>query len=238
MAGLAGTVAYDYAVGGGRMDNVTNTAIPGSDGNPEVRAYVAKPAGTGPFPTVIMIHEFFGLNESITSRADLLAEEGYLVIAPDTFRGSTTSLIPRAIYQVISTKPENINQDLDSVFAWLEAQPEVDSQRIAILGFCYGGRASLGYSLHNDDVAATIVFYGSPETNPEILAALPGPVLGIFGVRTSPYPWRMWMPLKRDLKPQAYRIRSRSMTVNRMPLSRMPKGSSRAVRREKLGMRC
>ena len=81
----------------------------------------------------------------------------------------------------MTTQPEDINADLDSVFAWLESQPNVDLRRIAILGFCYGGRASLAYSLHNDNIAATVVFCGSPETNPEILATLPGPVLGIFG---------------------------------------------------------
>ena len=70
-------------------------------------AYVAKPDGEGPFPAVIMIHEFYGLNESIIGKAEGLAQEGYYVVAPDTFRGSTTTWIPRAIYQVISTKPEN-----------------------------------------------------------------------------------------------------------------------------------
>lgn len=178
---LVGSVAIDYAVGGGRVEKVTNTTIPGANGGLDVRAYVAKPQGNGPFPTVIMIHEFFGLNESIVSKADLLAEEGYLVVAPDTFRGSTTSWIPRAIYQVISTKPEDVNADLDSVYAWLESQPDADSNRVAIAGFCYGGRTSLVYSLHNSRLAATVVFYGSPETDPAILKTLPGPVLGIFG---------------------------------------------------------
>ena len=178
---LVGSVAIDYAVGGGRVEKVTNTTIPGANGGLDIRAYVAKPQGNGPFPTVIMIHEFFGLNESIVSKADLLAEEGYLVVAPDTFRGSTTSWIPRAIYQVISTKPEDVNADLDSVYAWLEAQPDADSNRVAIAGFCYGGRTSLVYSLHNSRLAATVVFYGSPETDPAILKTLPGPVLGIFG---------------------------------------------------------
>src|SRR3990172_5448580 len=126
--GLVSTVAYDHAGGGEQMKKTTNTTIPGGDGNPDVRAYVAKPAGNGPFPTVIMIHEFFGLNESILSRADLLGGGGYLVIAPDIFRGSPTSLTPRAIYQVMPTSPEKINADLDSVFAWLESQPEVDPQ--------------------------------------------------------------------------------------------------------------
>ncbi|HET6595490.1 MAG TPA: dienelactone hydrolase family protein [Anaerolineales bacterium] len=178
---LAGSIAVDALTGSARLDNLANTIIPGSSSAPDVRAYVAQPDGEGPFPTVIMIHEFWGLNESITSLADLLAEDGYLVITPDTFRGSTTSWIPRAIFQVISTKPENVNADLDSVYTWLGSQANVDTNRIATVGFCYGGRTSLAYSLHNRQIAATVVFYGSPETDPQILNTLPGPVLGIFG---------------------------------------------------------
>ena len=178
---LAGSILVDAAIGADRLDHIANLTIPSVNSGPDVRAYVAKPAGEGPFPTVIMIHEFWGLNESIVSMADLLAQEGYFVVAPDNFRGSTTSWIPRAIYQVISTKAENINADLDSVYAWLESQPDVDPSRIAIAGFCYGGRTSLAYSLHNNQLAATVIFYGSPETDAEILKKLPGPVLGIFG---------------------------------------------------------
>lgn len=178
---IAGSIAIDAVRGAGRLDNVTNVTIPGIGGGPDVQAYVAQPQGEGPFPIVIMIHEFYGLNESIVSLADLLAEEGYLVVAPDTFRGSTTAWIPRAIFQVITTRPENVNADLDSVYAWLESQPEVDPERVAIAGFCYGGRTSLAYSLHNDRLGATVIFYGSPETDPQILKTLPGPVLGIFG---------------------------------------------------------
>lgn len=178
---LVGSVLVDYAVGSDRLMSLANTIIPGADGEPDVFAYVAKPEGEGPFPTVIMIHEFFGLNESIIGKAEGLADEGYYVVAPDTFRGSSTSWIPRAIYQVISTKQETVNADLDSVYAWLTSQPEVANNRIAIVGFCYGGRASLLYSLHNNKLAATVVFYGSPETDPDVLKNLPGPLLGIFG---------------------------------------------------------
>ena len=175
------SIFVDSLFDGNRLDALVNTTIPGVNGGPDVRAFVAKPEGEGPFPTVIMIHEFYGLRESIVGKADFLAKEGYLVIAPDTFRGSTTSWIPRAIYQVINTKPEDVNTDLDSVYAWLETQSDVEAGRIAILGFCYGGRTSLVYSLHNSKLAATVIFYGSPETDPEVLKSLPGPVLGIFG---------------------------------------------------------
>lgn len=78
---LVASVLVDYAVGGDRLANITNITIPGANGGPDIRAYVAKPEGHGPFPTVIMIHEFYGLNESIVSKADLLAQEGYVVVA-------------------------------------------------------------------------------------------------------------------------------------------------------------
>lgn len=178
---VAGSIAVDFAIGRDRITAVTNTVIPGTNGNPDVRAYVATPQGSGPFPVVIMIHEFFGLNESIVGKANGLAEEGYLVVAPDTFRGSTTGWVPHAIYQVITTPAERVNQDLDSVYAWIAAQPNAAASQTGVVGFCYGGRAALSYSLHNDRLAATVIFYGSPETDPQVLRSLPGPVLGIFG---------------------------------------------------------
>jgi len=185
---LAGSVAFDFAVGADRIKAVTNTIIPGYNGGPDVRAYVAVPPGNGPFPVVIMIHEFYGLNESIVGKAEGLAREGYLVVAPDTFRGSTTAWIPRAIYQVITNKPEQVNQDLDSIFAWIQARSDALANRTGIMGFCYGGRASLSYSLHNNQLAATVIFYGSPITDPQALRSLPGPVLGIFGGADSSIP--------------------------------------------------
>lgn len=185
---LVGSVAVDFAVGAERINAVTNTTIPGQNGAPDVRAYVAVPPGSGPFPVVIMIHEFYGLNESIVGKAEGLAQEGYLVVAPDTFRGSTTAWIPRAIYQVITNQPEQVNQDLDSVYAWIKVQPQAQAIRTGIMGFCYGGRASLSYSLHNDQLAATVIFYGSPITDPQALRSLPGPVLGIFGGADSSIP--------------------------------------------------
>lgn len=175
------SIFVDSLISRDRVKNLTNTIISSQNNSPDVRAYVATPEGDGPFPTIIMIHEFYGVNERLISKADLLAEEGYLVIVPDTFRGSTTAWIPRAIYQVINTKQEDVNADLDSVYAWLESQPDVDINRVGIVGFCYGGRVSLLYSLHNPNMAATVIFYGSSETDPEVLKNLSGPVLGIFG---------------------------------------------------------
>ena len=73
------------------------------------------------------------------------------------------------------------NADVDAVYAWLTEQEEVDAERIAVIGFCYGGGVALEYSLHNPDIAATGDFYGDRVTDVSRLRTLPGPVLGVFG---------------------------------------------------------
>lgn len=177
---LVGSIFIDGLFGGNRLERVTNTRIANSNG-PELRAYVARPSKPGSYPAVIMIHEFWGLNDEITGKADALAQEGYVVVAPNLFRGNTTEWIPSAIYQVIATPQLQINSDLDAVFNWLAAQPDVKKDRIGIMGFCFGGASSLRYSLANNRIAATVILYGSLVTDSNQLRALPGPVLGIFG---------------------------------------------------------
>lgn len=184
---LFGSIIVDSLLGGGRLAAVTNTRIPAGNGV-EIAAYIARPSTPGPHPAVIMVHEFWGLNSSITKKADLLAQEGYVVIAPSMFRENTTDLLPRAIYQVVSTPTEQINADAEAVFQWLATQPDVRADRIAIMGFCFGGRTSLQYSFQQPQLAATVIFYGSVEAAPEKLTSLSGPVLGIFGEADSSIP--------------------------------------------------
>ncbi|RMG64397.1 MAG: dienelactone hydrolase family protein [Chloroflexi bacterium] len=180
MALLVGSVLVDTLLSHGRLDELTNMRIPNPNG-PEIRAYVARPSAPGPHPTVIMIHEFWGLKPEILGKADALAQEGYIVVAPDLFRGITTSWIPRAIFNVISNPPAQVDGDLDAVYRWAASQPDVQADRIALMGFCFGGGTSIRYAVTNPSVAATVVFYGTPVTDPERLKGLGGPVLGIFG---------------------------------------------------------
>jgi carboxymethylenebutenolidase len=128
-----------------------------------------------------MIHEFWGLREDIAGKADALAEEGYVVVAPDTFRGVSVSWVPAAIWNVVSTPPDRVDADLRAVVDALAVDPAVDPDRIVVMGFCYGGGAALRYSLSDPRLAGTGVFYGTLVTDADRLAALPGSVLGIFG---------------------------------------------------------
>jgi carboxymethylenebutenolidase len=173
------SVPIDRLVNQGKVTTMTNTVIPSLSG--EVNAFVVLPQSPEPLPAVIMIHEFWGLKPEIVGKAEALSEEGYVVVAPDTFRGKTTSWLPSAIWNVIGTPRENINADLDAVFGWLRTNPFVDPTRIMVMGFCYGGGTSLLYSLHNPEIAATGIFYGNVGVDSSGLAKLSGPVLGIFG---------------------------------------------------------
>jgi carboxymethylenebutenolidase len=184
---MAASIFIDGWIGTRRLDGITNASM-ASTGGPAVRAYVARPAGNGPHPAVIMIHEFWGLNIEMRDKADLLARSGYVVVAPDMFRGSSTNWIPRAIYQTLTTPQERKNRDLDAVYGWLEQQPEVNPARVAVIGFCFGGATSLRYSLWNPKLAATAIFYGSPVSDADQLKALPGPLLGVFGGADSSIP--------------------------------------------------
>jgi len=177
--GVAATVVIDRARTDGRVEAIANVAIDGPEG--AVLAYRADPPGDGPHPAVVMIHEFWGLRQDIAGKADALAAEGHVVVAPDTFRGVSVDWVPAAIWNVVSTPADRVDADLRAVVDALIDDPTVDPERIVVMGFCYGGGAALRYSLSDSRLAGTGVFYGTLIDDPGRLAALPGPVLGVFG---------------------------------------------------------
>lgn len=175
---------------GPKVQDFANVSYPAKDGT-TLFAYVAKPADAGPHPAVVMIHEFYGLNAAIVRQADALAQQGYVVIAPDTYRNQTTSQIPRAILLRVTVPEERVMQDVQAAFDYLKVHGDVDPKRIAVLGFCYGGEMALQHALRNPEIAATVVLYGSPVTDPQGLGALlqtKRPVLGIFAEQDAQIP--------------------------------------------------
>lgn len=183
----------------GGVEALANVALSGPEG--PLLAYLAHPpAGEGPFPLVVMIHEFWGLDEATISKAELLARDGYVVVAPDLMRGVRTRWLPSAIWQTLRTPDDRVRDDLDAVVAAFtdEAGPgvernvdaTVDATRLAVLGFCFGGRMSLRYALERPAVGVIGVFYGNVTDDAAALARLGGPVLGVFGADDASIPQR------------------------------------------------
>ncbi len=178
---IVGAVLLDGAFGPDTAE-FTNRTFTDQEGNTLI-GYLAQPEGEGPFPAVLMIHEWWGLNEGITIMADTLAEEGYVVFASDAYRGQVTASIPRALWLRLSTPTEQVHQDLDAALAYLRDLPTVDAARVASMGFCFGGGHSLQLGLRqSENLALTLMYYGAVVTEPDLLRPLTeaSPVLGIF----------------------------------------------------------
>lgn len=138
-------------------------------------------------PAVIMIHEFWGINDNIRSMARTLAKQaGYVVLAVDLFKGQSTNDPNQASQLVKSVRdnPQEAISNLQAAVKYVSSLPFVDSSKIASLGWCFGGGQSLQLALHSEQhpLAATILYYGTPLViDKQELSKIKWPVLGIFG---------------------------------------------------------
>ena len=136
------------------------------------------------FPAVVMIHEWWGLNDNIKNMANLLAKEGYIVLAVDLFNEVATSPDRASeLTQAIRDNPDIAIANLKSAIQYLKTLPNVNPDKIASLGWCFGGQQSLQLALNTEEnpLSATVIYYGKLVTDPETLSKIDWPVLGIFG---------------------------------------------------------
>lgn len=146
----------------------------------------------GTLPAVVMIHENKGLNDHIKNMANLLARNGYVVLAVDLFKGEVTTDQNRSseLTQYIRDNPDIATANLQSAVKYLASLPNVNAEKIASLGWCFGGAQSLQLALNSQDhpLAASIIYYGRLITDNATLAKIKWPVLGIFGDQDSSIP--------------------------------------------------
>lgn len=181
IGGAAGFIAYD-AVTAASSAELTNVTYTDAAGN-ELTGYLAEPTTPGPHPAVLLIHEWWGLNEGMIVLADALAEQGYVVLAADAYRGKMTESFLRAIWLVTTTPEAQATSDLDAALNHLRGLESTDAERVATMGFCFGGGHSLQLGLRqSENLAVTIMYYGAVVTDPALLRPLTDgqPVLGIF----------------------------------------------------------
>lgn len=150
--------------------------------------YVAVPQGKGKHPALIVIHEWWGLNDWIRQQADRYAKEGYVVFAPDLYRGKSTT-DPNVAHELSrGLPPDRAVGDLKGAFRYLAARKDVDANRIGVIGWCMGGGYALEITLAEPRIAATVINYGHLVTDPAAIAKIRAPILGNFGANDRGIP--------------------------------------------------
>jgi carboxymethylenebutenolidase len=176
--------------------------IPTSDG--QIPGYRAMPAKGGPFATVLVVHEVFGVHEHIKDICRRLAKAGYFAVAPELFARQgdaskyTMANAGKLFTEVVlkKTDAETVS-DLDATVAWAKSAPQADVTRLGITGFCWGGRATLVYATQNPNLKAAVAWYGhinramSP-SHPIIplahAAQIKAALLGLYGAQDGGIP--------------------------------------------------
>ena len=146
---------------------------------------------TQKLPAVVMIHEWWGLNDNIKDMANMLAKEGYVVLAVDLY-GEVATDPGRAmeLSSSVRNNPEEAVANMQGAVNYLGSLENVNSSRIASLGWCFGGGQSLQLALNSEEhpLTATVIYYGNLVNDTESLSKIKWPVLGIFGDQDQSIP--------------------------------------------------
>jgi carboxymethylenebutenolidase len=154
----------------------------------EGSGYLAEPGGKGKHPAIIVIQEWWGLNDWIKENADRFAKDGYVALAPDLYRGKSTS-DPNEAHELMRGLPEDrAMADLKGAFKYLESRKDVDAQRIAVIGWCMGGGYALNLGIDEPKLAGIVINYGHLVTNPNTIRSIKPPILGNFGAEDRGIP--------------------------------------------------
>ena len=167
--------------------------VPTADG--EMPAYRAMPATGGPFPTVLVIQEVFGVHEHIKDICRRLAKVGYFAIAPELYarQGDPSQYadIPKLVAEIVVKVPtDEVMSDLDATVIYAKGTGKADTKRLGITGFCWGGFATWMYAAHNPRLRAAVSWYGpidrprtdlQPKYPIDLAGELKCPVLGLYG---------------------------------------------------------
>jgi len=165
--------------------------IPAKDG--AVPGYRAMPEGGKNLPTVLVVQEIFGVHEHIKDVCRRLAKAGYLAIAPELYarQGDVSKLTDyKDIFAIVGKVPDaQVMADLDAAAAWAAGNGG-DPAKLAVTGFCWGGRITWLYAAHNPKVKAGVAWYGrvagptselTPKNPIDVVKDIDAPVLGLYG---------------------------------------------------------
>ena len=150
-------------------------------GDETVKGILYTPGGSGPFPGIVVIHEWWGLNDWVKEQASKLADQGYAALAVDLYRGKVADN-PNTAHELMRGVPEDrAARDLHAAVEFLKSQTNVKKDRIGSIGWCMGGGYSLNVALAEPTLTAAVINYGHLATDPAALHKINAAILGNFG---------------------------------------------------------
>ena len=156
-------------------------AVSYRSGNETVHAILYLPKGDGPFPALVVIHEWWGLNEWVKQQASNLADQGYVALAIDLYRGQVATT-PDEAHQIMRGVPEDrANRDLLAATAYLRSLKTVNSKRAGAIGWCMGGGYALDLAIADPKLKVAVINYGHLASDKTTLKKIHAQILGIFG---------------------------------------------------------
>jgi carboxymethylenebutenolidase len=180
-SGLAATLVSEIE---SRQANVDSSAVEYMSGDIKLAGYLSKPKAKGKYPAIIVIHENRGLNDHTRDVARRFAAEGFVALAADALsrKGGTAAMdTPEKVREAFASIPAaDVMKDLNAGLAYLNTHPNVKKDRLASIGFCWGGARSFLLSTEENKLRAAVVFYGTAPTE-EQLAKVHCPVFGVYG---------------------------------------------------------
>jgi carboxymethylenebutenolidase len=160
----------------------------------EIPAYRAMPAKGGPFATILVVHEIFGVHEHIKDICRRLAKLGYFAVAPALYarEGDVSRLndFQQILKIVARVSDQQVDSDLDATVSWARSTKKADTAKLGITGFCWGGREVWLYAAHNPNLKAGVAWYGPlrfPTPDPsrrdpiDVVQQINAPILGLYG---------------------------------------------------------
>lgn len=159
----------------------TSKTVSYKSGDEIVQGLLYTPDGKGPFPGLIVIHEYWGLNDWVKEQASKLSDQGYVALAIDLYRGKVGTT-PDEAHELMRGVPEDrAARDLKAAFEFLKSQKNVKADRIGSIGWCMGGGLALDVALQEPTLSAAVINYGHLATDPGSIQKINASLLGLFG---------------------------------------------------------
>ena len=152
-----------------------------TQGSTQVNGYLSIPRGNGTHPAVIVIHEWWGLNDWTKEQTDSLAKHGYLTLAVDLYKGKVADDQETAHQLMSGLVEDEAMQTLRAATDFLRARDDVRAQAIGAIGWCMGGKYSIRLAAADPGIRACVMYYGAPITDPAAIKGIQAAVLGNFG---------------------------------------------------------